>query len=246
MRVPSSAELLQAWEHGLSAPPALRGLALLTAASDGEPPEALTQLSVGERDRRLLTLREWTFGPALTNVAECAACGESLEWSIRTSELCASAPVAASELSVERGLYRVHFRLPTTADLSALMPGAGDGDAADPGDVLLARCIVRAECDGEPIDVDAVPEDVRQAIDAAMAAADPQADTTFDLACPACGHAWMVALDIESYFWRELTAWAERVLQDVHALACAYGWSERDILALSAWRRQFYLSQVGV
>jgi len=34
-------------------------------------------------------------------------------------------------------------------------------------------------------------------------------------------------------------------LSDVHTLARAYGWRERDILTLSPTRRQFYLNMVG-
>jgi hypothetical protein len=54
-----------------------------------------------------------------------------------------------------------------------------------------------------------------------------------------------VAFDIASYFWDEINAWANRILREVHILASRYGWSERDILALSPWRRQFYLDMVN-
>ena len=45
--------------------------------------------------------------------------------------------------------------------------------------------------------------------------------------------------------WAELDAWARRLLLDVHTLARAYGWSERDILQLTETRRQFYLNLIG-
>ena len=40
------------------------------------------------------------------------------------------------------------------------------------------------------------------------------------------------------------TAWAVRLLGEVHELASAYGWREHDVLALSPWRRQAYLQMV--
>jgi hypothetical protein len=45
--------------------------------------------------------------------------------------------------------------------------------------------------------------------------------------------------------WREIESMAGRLLRDVHALASAYGWHEKDILALSPVRRQFYLTLIG-
>jgi len=64
------------------------------------------------------------------------------------------------------------------------------------------------------------------------------------LTCPACGHAFRVSFDIVSYFWSEVEDWAHRVLVDIHTLAAAYGWSERQILALSPMRRQLYVDMV--
>ena len=78
-----------------------------------------------------------------------------------------------------------------------------------------------------------------------MAEVDPQADVQMDLTCPACGHQWQALFDIESFFWREISAWANRILREVHALASAYGWRESDILSMSTWRRQTYLNLIG-
>ena len=43
---------------------------------------------------------------------------------------------------------------------------------------------------------------------------------------------------------RTLESTARRLATDVHVLARAYGWSEREILALSPFRRHLYLSAV--
>src|SRR5829696_9123583 len=87
MRALSASELLSAWERGLSQTPVERALGLLGAACADEPPEALARLSVGERDARLLTLREWTFGRQLTSVARCPGCGEQLEIGLSAADL---------------------------------------------------------------------------------------------------------------------------------------------------------------
>ena len=63
--------------------------------------------------------------------------------------------------------------------------------------------------------------------------------------CPACTFTWSEPFDIVTFFWAEIDAWARRLLADVHVLASSYGWSERDILALSPVRRQYYLEMVN-
>jgi hypothetical protein len=77
-----------------------------------------------------------------------------------------------------------------------------------------------------------------------MAQADPQADIQLDLSCPACQHHWQAAFDVVAFLWNEIDSWAHRILSDIHVIASAYGWSEADILALSAARRQTYLDLI--
>ena len=78
----------------------------------------------------------------------------------------------------------------------------------------------------------------------ALAQADPMADLRLGLTCVACGHAWQSPFDTASFLWTELDAWAARILREVHTLASAYGWTERDILSLSPGRRAQYLEMV--
>jgi hypothetical protein len=253
MRAPTGSELLNAWECARTNPPALRAAGMLGALAEGtsvqESVDAIASLSLGERDQRLLALREWTFGPTLASVANCPSCGELLEWTLQASDLRApdvSGDAAEQALSVDVAQYRVQFRLPNSHDLAAV---ADAGDPAHARELLLARCLLPPDVGGSHSsrpDVDALPPSVRDAISERMAQADPQGDTSFDLTCPRCQHFWRVVFDIESFFWSELSAWAERVLLDVHTLACTYGWSERDILDMSPWRRQFYLGLIGV
>jgi len=243
MRPLSAAELLDTWEQGLSRPACARALVLLAAASPDVSHDAVATLSVGERDRRLLTLREWTFGSQLTSVANCSACGERLEWILNVADLRVSEqPQLSGDLSLELDRYCVSFRLPNTLDLAAV---ADSHDAASAGKLLLEKCVLEARSDGQTISINEVPAAVTDAVAKRMAEADPQADLRLDLSCPACGHRWQALFDIDSFFWSEINAWAQRVLTEVHALASAYGWRERDILDLSPRRRQFYLGLVS-
>ena len=243
MRPLSASELLVVWEHGLAQPPAQRALMLLAAACPDTPPEALAKLSIGQRDAHLLTLREWTFGPKLVSVATCPACGERLELTFNVADIQVATDAPPTEpLSVSVADYEVRFRLPNSLDVAAI---AKNEDATAAGHLLLERCLLAAHHDGEERSIDQLPTNVVEAIVARMAQADPQADVQLALSCPVCGHQWQVTFDILSFFWKEITVWAPRILREVHLLASVYGWREADILSLSPWRRQLYLEMVS-
>ena len=53
-----------------------------------------------------------------------------------------------------------------------------------------------------------------------------------------------MVLDVGEFLWAEVRQAAMRLLEDVHALAWAYGWREADLLAMPAQRRAFYLARV--
>lgn len=240
----SASELLEAWERSAVEPPVRRGLALLASASPGMTPEQLARLSVGERDARLLQLREAVFGPRLSGLAHCPACGETVESEFTAPSLGGVTGDTVPEfLALSAEGFEVRFRLPNTLDLEAAAAVAESGGAKGR---LLERCVIRAEQGGQPIGAAALPPSVVQALSEAMEAADPQANIELALACPSCGHRWSAALDIGSFFWAELNSWAGRTLREVHLLASAYGWTEAEVLALSSWRRQAYLQMVGV
>jgi hypothetical protein len=248
MRPLSVPELLDVWERGQTQSTPHRALLLLAAAAGGSTdatnaPDKLAQLSIGQRDARLLALRELTFGSQLTSVATCPACGETIEAMFDVADLLI-APVADADdvLSLNLNGEEILFRLPNTQDQIAL---ADCSDVATARDQLLRRCLLSIRQDEANPGAPKLSPDAQQMIAQRMEEADPQADIQLKLDCGRCGHIWQIAFDIGSFFWRELDAWAQRLLTDVHALATAYGWHERDILSMSGARRQFYLDRVN-
>jgi hypothetical protein len=242
---PSTQDLLAAWEHGRALRrQADRALALLAAAYTDIPRGALAQLSIGERDRLLLALREQAFGSRLAAITVCPGCGARLEMEFEAGEVCTAprpseqAHDAATPLRLRHADYDVTFRLPNSLDLSAV-------SEFDPLDEsrrrLIERLVTRATRGDEPIAAQELPEDVVNALDARLAEADPQAEILLSLDCAECSRNWQAPFDIVSFLWSEVDAWAVRLLREVHWLARAYAWREADILALSPWRRQCYL-----
>lgn len=242
MHPPSASSLLSIWEQGRRQLPVQRGLLLLVAACPHDAPETLATMSIGQRDTLLLRLRDLLFGPQLASVADCPQCGERLELSFAVSDIAVDAESSlAPEQGVKTGDYEVRFRLPNSLDLLVLAEQDG---AWDPRQSLLERCVVGMMRDGQECALGDAPSEVLNAVVQRMAEVDAQADVQLQLTCPACTHTWLAAFDILSYLWSEIDAWAHRILQEVHVLASAYNWREADILALSPWRRQYYLSMI--
>jgi hypothetical protein len=244
MRVPGAAELLDIWEAGFSLPLARRVLLLLAAACPEAGPDEIAAWPVGQRDARLLELRERLFGSRLTLVAACPACGTQLESGFHMTDIRFDPQQPAAPTHTLRAAgYDVSFRVPASADLVAL---TGTADAATARSLLLARCVIAARNpQGRAVEPETLPAAVVAEVAAGMAGADPQADVRLDFTCPSCAHRWQTAFDIAAFLWDELLAWARRTLREVHALARAYGWREADVLALTPTRRRIYLELAG-
>jgi hypothetical protein len=202
--------------------------------------DELTELSIGQRDARLLTLREQTWGPMLSGFAECPRCAESLEFDVAVADLRVAAESEVGEEARELVMdgLALRFRLPDSRDLAAVL------DCRDPGEarsLLVRRCVLEASRNEVPVAASELPPKAITRLAQRMGESDPQAEVLLDFRCPTCDWSWQALFDIVTFFWAELAAQAKRLLREVHALARAYGWREADILGMSPRRRQFYL-----
>jgi len=237
-------DILWIWECGRDRHPVDRALLMLAAGQPEASAEALSRLTIGQRDARLLDLRIATLGERLEGSAECPRCAAALEFSIGADALRApDQPAERNEpVAIEESGVRLRLRRPDSRDLACI---ASLPAGADPARVLLQRCVLPADPAEGAADLDVLPPDLLERIPALLAAADPQADISFDLHCAACGQSWPLVFDIVAFFWSEIGALAQRLLREVDALARAYGWREADILAMSPARRRLYLEMVA-
>jgi hypothetical protein len=237
----SALNLLRVWEEGQDTHPVRRALALLDAVA----PESSGDwggVSIGRRDARLLELYEGWFGSQLQSITHCPACDEALE----TNFVVADVRVPRSELSAGALLldtqgFHITYRLPNSDDLLDVAT-LGQVDHAEAQ--LLRRCVLEATCDGKQQQPGELPAAIVASLSDAMAVHDPGGDLQIQLNCPRCAHQWQALFDIVPYLWSALEDWAQRTLADVHLLARAYSWSEREILGLSATRRRHYVEMV--
>lgn len=217
-------------------------LLLERCLDEDDPAGLVSSLVAGDREALLLQLRRLTLGETLDCVLTCTApdCGERMELELRVGDLLVEAypdvratyEVALDGVDDAARPIVVRFRLPTVADLRAATE-AGSGDTSPVAADLLARCTTGAY---------GLDDEARERIAAAMAERDPQAEIELDLECPSCATPFVVVFDTATYLLQELDARAARMLEEVHALAFHYHWSEHEILAMAPTRRERYLT----
>ena len=144
-------------------------------------------------------------------------------------------------LNAEDPALVVRFQLPTVGDLRAAM-ATGTGDTEAVVTDLLTRCVTIVADGPDGFGRDGLDASARDLIATAMAERDPQAEIELDLSCPSCGTPFAVVFDTSTFLLQELDVRAARVLEEVHALAFHYHWSEREILAMAPTRRERYLT----
>lgn len=248
MHTLSGQEILHIWEVGLGQHPLDRALTILATAFPDVSHKQLIVLSIGQRDECLFAIRARTFGWQLVSFVLCPYCQEQLELALDLATDLHITPDAMPATytnqiqSLNTDDYAVHFHLPNSLDLAAIVNA---GTVANAHRLLLQRSIVDVQHAGKDVPVDTLPESLISALTTQMDIDDPFATVNIGLDCIACHAHVPVLFDIVTFFWTEIAAQAKRLLQEVHTLAKAYGWQEREILSMSATRRQLYLEMVS-
>lgn len=241
MKILSAHDLLNVWEKGQSQHDLDRALTLLAATCPDKTFEELAALPIGERDRYLIALRERSFGRSITGFANCPQCNEQLEFSLSTKDILFSQEHYEPQYEFRSGDFLIRFHLPDSYDLASI---TGCNDIESARATLGKNCVEGAFKEGRQVSIDEIPEDAFTCLSEQMAKTDPQSELMLDLVCPGCEHKWQILFDIVTFFWAEINSQAKRLLDEVHTIALAYGWSENDILSMSPARRQFYIDRV--
>jgi hypothetical protein len=208
-------------------------LARCAVGPDGAPlgSERARALAVGARLGALVAVCRRSGRRELSWVLRCAGCEEEFEVDLELDALAAAQSAAENAVpaAVEWEVTTYRPRRPTGDDLRRWRD-------REPTDAEIAAALVGP--------VEAAPAALLAAIEAVLEAADPLVDAAVRSACPVCGEAAEMPVDLEG----ELLALArrdqDRLLDDVGVLAAAFHWSEQDILALPPRRRRRYLAMV--
>jgi len=242
MRGLTAHNVLDLWEWSRFRSPANRALGFLSVACPETSWEQFEALSLGQRDARLLALREKTFGAQMQAFTQCQHCGERLEFAFSTQDVSAEQNTLEVDPSIEIDNVRIRCRLPTSADLIAVSVYA---DTKEAGDALLQRCLIEVFIEDKPVDKSSLGTELVSNVIEHIAQSDPQAEVRLNIHCPLCEQDGQALFDINAYLWDEFVDLAKRLMRQVSGLARGYGWAEVDILAMSAWRRQHYEDLLG-
>ena len=224
------------WERGLARHPIDRALLLCAWARPELPGERLAGLPLGVVNAALLRMRARLFGPRIELQVRCEQCGEQLAVGLVVDELLADADQGDDRGEVDVGAFR--FRVPDSRDMASV---ASELDAEAAALRLLERCCIAHPGTAVPALATMLGD-----VEARLEAADPIADLRLAvslrgvwarLGCRAgCRRAAV---------GRGAAPCGRPARRRCAALARAYGWTERDVLALSPRRRAAYLGMLA-
>lgn len=213
------------------------------AFSEGDgAAEIVRGLTVGDREALLWHVRRLSVGEPIDATIVCASCHDKATVELVVSDLLHDPYPSWAPTFVERiAGHMVELRLPTGSDQEQLAQrGVTEPEAAV--ETLLARCVVAV--DGAPASSPQL-SGVADAVSERLAALDPQAEALLTTTCPSCGEVVEATLDAAAFLIEEVARRASSLLAHVHVIACAYGWSESDIVAMTPDRRQRYLDLIA-
>ncbi len=233
----SNADFLALWEDGQRLHSLDRGLLAIQAWFPSPAGEDAADWSLGRRNQALAALHEQCFGPRIEGWTVCEGCGEKLEFHVDCRALIERQRGSGSQSVIFKGQT---FRAPTSRDLARIARECDAGTAA----LRLAGMCRMEEVDADAHGIASWGDKDFEELGEAITLADPLAEILLSLECPVCAHTRQEPLDLPAFFWAELEATAKRLLNEIHTLATAYGWSEAEILSLSDARRAMYLHMV--
>jgi len=245
MNTLSEKDIVHIWEQGQNRPLWFRAMLILAHAFPDMGNAQLADLSIGRRNIYLMMLRQQMFGSSIDSFAVCPRCTASLEFSMNGESICNSVsldtPLPSCVISLEG--IDIYFRPLTSRDF-AVVSSYRDPESARR--VLIELCITRVEQDSVSLQPQALSQEIIfQLGEKITEIYDPLVEIHFNLDCPSCKYNWSVVFDIASFLWTEIMAQARHLLDEVHILASAYGWSEDEILKLNTSRKKYYLELVS-
>jgi hypothetical protein len=209
--------------------------ALLARCSETADPEGWWAQPVGTRIASLVRLAAVTDGREAVDVhLRCPVpdCGTTFEIALPVDALGDGSPPAEPIAVALPAGGSVTVRLPTGEDqrrwVAARYRSSGEAVNAIAG-ALVVEGQLSAD-DGSML----------TAIGAALADHDPLVHFTVACNCPSCAGAAELPIDLEALAIGRLAAVRRALIEDVHVLASAYGWTESEILAIAPERRARY------
>jgi hypothetical protein len=211
-------------------PMATTGVLAACLSADGvAPAEAeLWDWTINRRLQGLIAVTIATRGVAWTSILRCQACSAPMDLPLQLDAFRRDEDPLSVACALEDEMQDI--AVPTGADQRTWLRAGADGPVA-----MLAHLLPQGAATS--------PERLA-AVEAALAAADPLTVLTIGTQCPECGADNSMELDLEATCLALLAAEQPRLMDDIHALALAYHWTEAEVVAVPPRRRRQYLDRV--
>ena len=201
--------------------------------------DTIRNLTLGDRIALILQVRKAVFGDKMQGLLKCPVCKEPLSLDLSVKSLLQPAktcPKTAYTVEFENFVFKV--KPLTGADLEAI---ATNCSSLDPKEQLVRSCIMSSK----PPLPEKLSDEFVVAVGSELNEIDPQADMIFNLTCPTCNQPFQAPLDIENYFFEEMTSRLKQLEREVHWIALNYHWSEDAILSLPVAKRKRYIELIN-
>lgn len=179
-----------------------------------------------------------TRGSELVLYVHCSnsLCGERIELSLDLA-------MFQQDIAEEEFVFHIEDKT-----LTARLPNGWDQHQwlqhqDDPLAVIAKKLVLHID-DEKPGDHWNLPDEWLTGFGEALEKHDELMTLQLNSKCPVCAQDLEIGVDLEAQLLTSLSYVQKKLLLDVHQLALAYHWTEKEILGLSLQRKNFYLMQL--
>lgn len=203
--------------------------------------DVFKNLSVGDRIKILLNVRELVFGNVLQCVTSCPSCLEKISIDINIDDLPGSKnpPHLDSEYLLDVENFKMKIRPLNTSDQTSTLL-ISNKKSSELAEHLLRQCILASK----PLLPDNLPSSVVSALSSKLEELDPLAEIELGLSCQSCKNKFERQFDVEKFVLDEIKMRRHDLEQEIHKIAFYYHWDEDTILSLPMKKRQRYVELI--
>lgn len=202
--------------------------------------QTIRNLPVGDRIALILHLRKITFGNTLHCTIQCPNCTDNLSIDIPIDSILQppkTNPQTTYTIKFEE--YTLKIRPITGTDLETIT--LNQNTTPNLSEKLLRSCITFSD----PHLPETISNQLQEQLNTKLSEIDLQADLTLNINCPFCNKNFQTPLDIEDFFFQEITSRYHQLEREIHWIALHYNWSEKNILSLPSSKRKRYVELIN-
>lgn len=205
--------------------------------------QIIRNLPIGDRIALILHLRKITIGSILHCTIKCPHCKDNLSIDLPVDSILQppkNNPQTTYTIDIEG--YTLEIKPINGSDLETVtLINQNTTTPNNLSETLLRACITSSQ----PILPYNLSPQFQEQLGTKLSEIDPQADLTLNINCLSCKKAFKTTLDIEDFFFQEITSRYHLLEREIHWIAFHYHWSEKTILSLPTSKRKRYVELIN-